>query len=181
MCWWGYFRRRWTDGCYLRRSSVIQPKEGFLGYLYPGISISGGFPHDALVKNLPANAEDARDVVSIPWLGPSLGVQNGNPLQYSCLENSMDRGAWQASVHGVAKSQTWLSMQTTSLEIVSVTLTSLLVSQSVSSVTQSCLTLWILFYNNSGKCLFWFKKLGDKYKLGWFHTINLLLAESKLG
>ena len=54
-------------------------------------------------KNLSANAEDARDVGLIPELGRSSGVGNGNPLQYSCLENSMDRGAWQAIVHGLAK------------------------------------------------------------------------------
>ena len=51
-------------------------------------------------KNPPANVGDAG---SIPRLGRSLGVGNGNQLQYSCLENSMDRGAWQVTVHGVAK------------------------------------------------------------------------------
>ena len=55
-----------------------------------------------------ANAGDARDMGSIPGLGRSPGVENGKPLQYSCLENSMDRGAWRATVHGVAKSWTWL-------------------------------------------------------------------------
>ena len=59
-----------------------------------------------MVKNLPASAEDARDTGSVPGLGRSTGVGNGNPLQFSFLENSMDRGAWQATVHGVAKSQT---------------------------------------------------------------------------
>ena len=59
----------------------------------------------AVVRNLPASAGDSG---SIPWLGRSSGVGNGNPLQYSCLENSMDRGAWWATVHGVAKSRTWL-------------------------------------------------------------------------
>ena len=59
-----------------------------------------------LVKNLPANAGDARDPGSIPGLERSPGEVNGNPLQYSCLENPMDRGAWQATVSGVAKSQT---------------------------------------------------------------------------
>ena len=59
-----------------------------------------------LVKNLPANAEDTRDVGSIPGSGRSPGVGNGDPLQYSCLENSMEGGAWQATVHGVAKSRT---------------------------------------------------------------------------
>ena len=58
-----------------------------------------------LVKNLPANARDARDLGLIPVLGRSPGTGNGNPLQYSCLGNPMDRGAWQATVHGVAKSQ----------------------------------------------------------------------------
>ena len=56
-----------------------------------------------MVKNPPANAEDIRDAGSIPGLGRSLGVGNGNPLQYSCLENPMDRGAWLAIVHSIAK------------------------------------------------------------------------------
>ena len=62
-----------------------------------------GFTGGSVVKNRSANA---RDMSSIPELGGSPGGGNGNPLQYSCLENSMDRGAWQATVHGVAKSQT---------------------------------------------------------------------------
>ena len=53
-----------------------------------------------------ASACDAEDPSSIPGLGRSPGEGNGNPLQYFCLENPMDRGAWQATVHGVAKSQT---------------------------------------------------------------------------
>ena len=59
-----------------------------------------------VVKNPPANAGDARDVGLIPGSGRSPGVGNGNPFQYSCLENSMDRGAWRATVHGITKSQT---------------------------------------------------------------------------
>ena len=62
-----------------------------------------------MVKLLPANARDARDLGSIPGSGRSPGEGKGNPLQYSCLENSMDRGAWKATVHGVAKSQTQLN------------------------------------------------------------------------
>jgi len=54
-----------------------------------------------VVKNPPANAGDMRDRGLIPQLGSSLGGGHGNPLQYSCLENPMDRGAWQATVHGV--------------------------------------------------------------------------------
>ena len=56
-----------------------------------------------LVKNLPTNAGDARDADSIPGLGRSPGEGNGIPLQYSCQGNPMDRGAWWATVHGVAK------------------------------------------------------------------------------
>ena len=56
-----------------------------------------------MVKNLPANAEDARDMGLIPRLGRSPGEGNGNLFQYSCLENSMDRRAWWTTVHGVAE------------------------------------------------------------------------------
>jgi len=57
-----------------------------------------------VVKNLPASAGDIRDMGSVPGSGRSPGEGRGNPLQYSCLENSMDRGAWEAAVHGVVKS-----------------------------------------------------------------------------
>ena len=59
-----------------------------------------------VLKNSPANAGNIRDMGSIPGLGRSPGGGHGNPLQYSCLENPVDRGAWQATVRGVAKSQT---------------------------------------------------------------------------
>ena len=62
-----------------------------------------------MVKNLPANAGDTRDVGSIPGSGRSPGGGDGSPLQYSCLENPMDGGAWWAAVHGVTKSRTRLS------------------------------------------------------------------------
>ena len=65
-----------------------------------------GFPGGTVVKNPPASARDARDMGSILGLGTSPGIGNGNMLQYSCLENSMHRGAWRATVHGVAKSWT---------------------------------------------------------------------------
>ena len=58
-----------------------------------------------MVKNLPANAGDGRDTGLIPGLGRSPGEGCGNPLQYSCLENSIDRGAWRAIVHWIAKSR----------------------------------------------------------------------------
>ena len=59
-----------------------------------------------MVENMPANAGDIRNEGLIPGMGRSPGEGNGNPLQYSCLENSMKRGAWQATVHRVAKRQT---------------------------------------------------------------------------
>ena len=65
-----------------------------------------GFPGGTVVKNQPANAGDARDTGSIPGWGRSPGGGNGNPLQYSCLGNSMVRGAWWAAAHGVTKSWT---------------------------------------------------------------------------
>ena len=61
------------------------------------------FPGGANVKNLPTNSGGTGVEGSIPGSGRSAGEGNGNPLQDSCLENPMDRGAWQATVHGVAK------------------------------------------------------------------------------
>ena len=60
----------------------------------------------ALLKNLLANAGDIRDKGSIPGSGRSPGGGHGNPLQYSCLENRMDRGSWEATVYGIAESDT---------------------------------------------------------------------------
>ena len=62
-----------------------------------------GFPDGSVVKNPPASAGDARDLGPIPGSGRFPGERNGNPLQYSCLGNLMDRGAWWATVHGVTK------------------------------------------------------------------------------
>ena len=84
-----------------------------------------------LVKNPPAHAEDTTDVSSTSVLGRFPGEGNGNPLQYSCLENSMDKGAWRATAHGVTKSQRWLCItQHRTYFIVQ-----------FSSATQSCQTL----------------------------------------
>ena len=68
--------------------------------------IDRGFPGGSVVKESACNAGDPG---SVPGLGRSPGEGNSNPFQYSCLENSMDRGAWQAIVHGLAESQTQLS------------------------------------------------------------------------
>ena len=62
--------------------------------------INSSFPGGSAVKKLPANAGDSG---SIPGSGRSLGEGNGNPLQYSCWDNPMDRGAWRATAHGVTK------------------------------------------------------------------------------
>ena len=67
---------------------------------------TSGFPGDSMVKNPPTNAGDA---ASVPGLGKSPGEGSGNPLQYSCLGNSMDREAWRATVHEAAKNWTQLS------------------------------------------------------------------------
>ena len=63
-----------------------------------------------VVKNLPANAGDVKDVGSTPGLGRSPGVGSGNPLQYSCLESPVERGAWWATVHGIAKNAWWATV-----------------------------------------------------------------------
>jgi len=63
-----------------------------------------------VVQNPPANAEDIRDTSLIPVSGRSLGEGNGNPFQYSCVENPMDRGAWWATIHGVAENRTRLKV-----------------------------------------------------------------------
>ena len=75
-------------------------------YICVHVCIHMAFPSGSVVKTLPANAGDT-DL--IPGSGRSLGEENSNPLQDSCLENSIDRGAWGVTVHGVAKSQSQLS------------------------------------------------------------------------
>ena len=65
-----------------------------------------GFPGGVEVNKLPANIRDSKDMGLIPGSGRCPGVGNGNPLRYSCLEYSMDRGAWESTVHGVTKNRT---------------------------------------------------------------------------
>ena len=64
-----------------------------------------GFPGDTVIKNPPANAEDIRDTGLIPGVGRFPGDGNGNPLQYSCLENSMDKVAWQATYNPLGRAE----------------------------------------------------------------------------
>ena len=77
----------------------------------PSLILKGseGFPHGSVGKESTCNAGDTGDVSSVPGSGRSPGGGNGNPLLYPCLGNPMDRGAWRATVHGVAKSWTQLS------------------------------------------------------------------------
>jgi len=93
-----------SDMAWLMWSSQLPQREILLSHF-----TVGGFPGGATVKSLPANAGDTRDVRSIPGSGRMPGVGNGNPLQYSCLENSMDRGAWRAVAHGVAVGHNWVA------------------------------------------------------------------------
>ena len=68
-----------------------------------------GIPGDSVVQSLPTNAGDTGDAGLVAGSGGAPGEGNGNPLQYSCLGNHMDRGSWRATVHGVTKSWTLLS------------------------------------------------------------------------
>ena len=117
----------WVTGCELlrlKRSKTPLPRVTQEERLKGGHQLSGGFPGGLEVK---ASASNSGDPGSIPGSGRSPGEGNGNPLQYSCLENPMDGGAWWATVHGVAKSRTRLS-DFTSLHFIS----SLMVMASVS-------------------------------------------------
>ena len=91
---------------------VAVPEEGYycgsqhgLPRLDLGTKLQRGFPDGASSKEPPANAGNIKDTGSNPGSGRSHGGGHGSPLQYSCLEHPMDRGAWQATVLGVAKSQ----------------------------------------------------------------------------
>ena len=94
---WLHVSKSWTRPC--QENPV---PSGF----WVSIRARGGFPGGASAKE---SAYNTGDLGSILGLGRSPGGGNGNPLQYSCLVNPMDRGAWQAIVHGVTKSWTWLS------------------------------------------------------------------------
>ena len=86
---------------------ILPPSSTILSGVYKAMSEPQVLPW--WLKNLPSVQED---IGSIPGWGRSPGEGNGNPLQYSCLEKSMDREAWQATVHGIAKTQTQLTIYT---------------------------------------------------------------------
>ena len=101
---------------------LIRSSQGTLCFLFPG-SVSG--------KEFASNAGNVRDMNLIPGLGRFPGEGHGNPLQYSCLENPLDRGAWWATVHRIAKSWTWPKWLSTHTQM-----------DPFSLVAQSCVTLW---------------------------------------
>ena len=103
------FATPWTDpglelgSPTLQAESLLSEPQGSFFLTLPLALIKGlCIPGGSVVKNLPANA---KDVGSIPHPGRSPGEGNGNPLQYFCLGNPKDRGAWQATAHGTAKSR----------------------------------------------------------------------------
>ena len=79
-------------------------------FMYWNCNRSMGFPRGSVVKKSPANARATGDASLIPGLARFPGRRNGNPPQYSCQDNPMDRGAWWATVDGVAKRWTWLNI-----------------------------------------------------------------------
>ena len=89
-------------------SQPCQSQLGDMGHLSSSKPIKG-FAGGVVVKNSPANVGDTGDMGQIPRLGRSSGEGNGNPIQYSCMGNPMDREAWWVTVHGVKKSRTRLS------------------------------------------------------------------------
>ena len=99
------WKSQWSGQSRASRNLLVRVKTQHL----PEIYVKEGFPGGAVVKKLPANKGDTRDSGSVSGLGRSPRIGNSNPLQYSCLENSMDREAWWATIHVFTKSQTWLS------------------------------------------------------------------------
>ena len=90
----------------IKNAKHRQAKEGVPNLITSVNILVYHFPGSAIIKNPPVNTGHTRDTGPIPGSGRSPGRGNGDPPQYSCLENSMDIGAWQTTVHGVAKSWT---------------------------------------------------------------------------
>ena len=120
----------WFEVCAQRHSSCL----GALEYHWASQVVLG-------VRNTPANAVDIRHAGSIPESGRFPGGGHGNSLQYSCLENSMGRGTWRATVHGVAKKRTWLKRLSTHTRVPLLWGTFLLPSSAERSFLLWCLNL----------------------------------------
>ena len=105
----GHLRHRDSIRTLDKAAPRVQLSFPLLSLMYEGqVNLQQGFPGGSAVKRPPVNVGDTDQT---PGSGRSPGERNGKPLQYSCLENSTDRRAWWATVHGVAKSQTQLSNQ----------------------------------------------------------------------
>ena len=127
----------------------------------------------AVAKNLPANAGDMGDVGSIPGLGRSPGGGDGNPLQYPCLKNFLDRRSWQGAAHGVAESWTRLSAQAKPPSLLTPPLE-----------WYPCYTWWICFDTSHSFSLLWFtvgvvRSVGlDKRVMPCIHHCSIILGVS---
>ena len=112
-----------------------------------------------MVNNQPTNAGTTGDLGSIPGLRRSLGEGNGNPLQHYCLGNPMDRGAWQAIVHGVAKTWTQLSTWTTATPLL----------EQTKSGTQASQTLVRMWTNRNSHHCWWERNVVQPlWKMVWW-------------
>ena len=110
MCMYIYILEQEKNYCYFNSDYFWEIGVKVIFKIFFFILYNMGFPGGSVVKNPPANAGDIRDACLIPRSGRFPGVGNSSPIQYSCLENSMDREAWWATVHGTAGSDTtaWL-------------------------------------------------------------------------
>ena len=106
---WVWGMMQWSTLYVLQGNGSTSLVTGYDGWSnWPLVPVSLGLPGGDSGKEPTSNAGDLRDVGSIPGLERALGEENGIPLQYFCRENPTDRGAWWATVHGVAKSRTRL-------------------------------------------------------------------------
>ena len=111
---WCCMEQSWPDPTELCTNCRLMSEINDCFYFTP-LSLGLRLPTQValVLKNQPANVGDITDEGSIPASGRSPGGGHGNPLQYSCLENPMDRGAWWATVHRVARNPTWLKLLNT--------------------------------------------------------------------